>query len=159
MSLDMLHTDPITGNMVVLDTRVHDIATRIQTGDATYGWHGDPDMFVVWDDKNELYLVYRQISAETAVLIVDVSPDAFDGRVLKLLAEGDTRFHNVLDEVEAHNARIDRQAASDDQTLQSELDDIQNFIAKQYATGGDQYSKQEARWVKQDTRHWDKKVE
>lgn len=149
MGFETIKTDHM-GNLYSIDTSQYELCERIQKGDATYGWHGDPDLFVVWDSHNELFLVYKQLSAETAVLITDVSPDAFDGRVLRLLAEADTRFHDVLAEVEAHNASLDRQVAREDLAAEEELRDMQDFIARKYTSGGDEYTKGEARWVNQD---------
>jgi len=94
------------GVRMLIESDVLDICGRIQKGDATCGWEGDPRMFVVFNNVTKKYEVLRRGEDNKDRVVSSWEPAQFDARVILNLVEHDTRHTDVLAAVEKHNASV-----------------------------------------------------
>lgn len=121
-----------------LPSNIVDICNRIQRGDGTTGWSGDGRMYVVFDYVRERYAVMRACEDGVDRLINSWPPREFDARVLKYLAEHDSRRHDVLARVEKHNQQLEASREAEARELEKALNaDIQWMARKLYLPGTD----------------------
>src|ERR1044071_8911243 len=123
MGLSVPYTTP-RGHQVVVNSDVLDVAARIQRGDPTCGWEGDPRMFVVFNYVTEKYEVWRRCEDNKDRIIMSAEPREFDARVIVRLVQSDTRHVNVLAEMEKHNERVERQQQEEHAEMMKEVNDI-----------------------------------
>lgn len=118
------------GRQVSLPRDTWDIIDRIQRGDGTCGWSGDPRMFVVFDELTQKYQVRRLGTDGREYLCFSYYPEQFDARVLMDLARGDTwaRGRDPIAEVDAHNDAIERDAEREAEAMEEEMRDIAKYL-------------------------------
>lgn len=126
MGLTVTHVTP-RGHRILVSQNVLDIAKRIQEGDPTCLWSGDPRMFVQFNYETEKYEVWRRGEDGRDRIISSWLPNDFDARVLKHLSEHDTRHHDLEKRVDEHNARLTKQRM---ETANEALAEAREFIRR-----------------------------
>lgn len=137
MGLQITHRGP-DGHSMLINTDVLDIAKRIQKGDATCGWSGDERMWVGWNPRLTRYEVWRTGEDGKDRIISAWAPNEFDARVIKNLAEHDTRVHDILARLDAHNAKIEKERADKLAEIMQEIHEFATWASRKlYAPGTD----------------------
>lgn len=119
MSLLTHYRDPRTGRTYRVAEDSLDIAKRIQTGDGLM-WEGDPRMFVLFDDIDKTFNIWRHAEDNSFWHLKSWKPEEWDQRVFLWLCEHDTRKVDVLGQIHAHNAKVRK--ANDDHVLAVETE-------------------------------------
>lgn len=107
MSLHITEFMP-DGSTLMRDADFYD---RLAYGDATVGWIGDPRLAVYWNNGH--LEIMRQMPNGSMKMIAR-SPygcNTLDTGLLRWLAEHDSqsrRAYNVADDIDQHNAKVDR---------------------------------------------------
>jgi hypothetical protein len=96
---------------VLLRNDPNDIVRRIQDGDPTCFWSGDPDMYACENQRTGRIEVWRACEDLKHRVISSWEPAEFDARVLKNLFQHDTRVHNILERIDAENLAVQRDRA------------------------------------------------
>lgn len=128
-SLQRLYTTP-RGVMISIRDDMLNICQRVQEGDATIGWAGDPNMFVSFNNVVQKYEIWRRCEDGLDRMVKSWDPDKFDQRVLMDLRDTDTWRIDVLKKMDDENARIERAKETDLQALQESLDDFIKYANK-----------------------------
>lgn len=113
----VVHPEVVDGRALWVDPEVQDIVDRLQNGDPTLGWEGDPRMALYrsLDGRWELWRLehdneYRMVCRSRPGL-------ALDARLIEHLVAHDTRRgFDAQMALEAHNGKVyaDRQRVSQD---------------------------------------------
>lgn len=117
------HTAP-DGRRMMVESDVLDICNRIQQGDPTTGWAGDPGMWVEFDVPRNAFVV-RRIDPRTGgeVDVMSYRPPLDTGLLVKL-AQGDTQRRGndpVKRILEENTARERAQEAEFDSYVEEEV--------------------------------------
>lgn len=104
----------MVGDMFALDD-------RIKNGDATMGWRGDPSMGIFVDKKSGRFEVWGIDRGGNGYLAA--SHHVLDQTLLRKLADGDPRHHDVVQGVLDHNARLEAAREARNADLKAELAD------------------------------------
>ncbi len=100
-----------SGDRVMLDKGVIDILERIQRGDGSVGWGGDPRMHVTWNSTRGVYELYR-LNENGKDYILNTWPShEFDTRVLAWLRDHDSWNVDILKKVDQANESRERTAS------------------------------------------------
>ena len=113
------------GRVLFVEGDVLDIGRRLNEGDATRGWEGDPTMRLVRASSTSSgsgetwwWEVWRdsETDGEPYCCLRSKPFAALDARIIDLIVAADSRKRDVVAEVHTHNERIlrDRQAAADE---------------------------------------------
>ena len=100
-----------------------DFLRRLHEGDATLGWTGDPRLGVYWADN--CLEIRRLLDDGTMTTIMRAKPHVrvLNSATLKFLAEHDSqsrRAFNVVEEINRHNAQVERDK---ERTRQAKVED------------------------------------
>lgn len=103
---------------VVWDDHAPTIAERIRDGDPTYGWTGDPRLSLclntAYSDERDRYWgvaweIWRRHEDGSSSIVMRKKGAGLDaGVLLRLLAEHDTRYVDVIGAVGRANAELER---------------------------------------------------
>lgn len=137
MGLSVLHTNP-DGDRIMIRSDILGISERIQKGDPTCAWSGDPYMYVVYNQRNGKYEVWRLCEDNRDRIISSWVPAEFDARVIKNLAENDSQVHDVLGRIEKHNDALEASRAREIEDLEAEMKKEMKWMARKlYEPGTD----------------------
>lgn len=93
------------GSLAEVDSDVLAIGRRLQEGDATLGWPGDPELSLCFDhDRQEWAVVHRDLTGSPYV--VATGPTCDENLVRKVVA-ADNRLRDVAAEIDRRNAKVD----------------------------------------------------
>src|ERR1051326_5753583 len=135
--LQVPYTTP-GGHQMLISNDHLDIARRLQQGDPTCAWPGDPRMFVVFNYDRERYEVWRRCEDNVDRIISSWVPREFDARVIVHTSQNDTRLHDVLERVDKHNEQLQRSRERELKQIEEELaKDIKWIKQKLYIPGED----------------------
>lgn len=98
----------------ILDHQQRDFMDRLRNGDATVGWTGDERLSLVANVEQQQMEIWRAHPDGTRQRVCKRAGLHMPGPdLLRKLAAIDTRHVDVVAEVEAHNAKFERDRASD----------------------------------------------
>lgn len=109
---------------------VWDVVDRIQRGDATVGWSGDPRMYVVFNQQRGAYQIFRHAEDGRDYLVMNCPPNEFDVRIVRKLALGDTQTRDVLGMLEEEERLREWKEESDNLAMEEEMRDVMRHYAK-----------------------------
>lgn len=107
-SLHVMHTTA-DGHQMMAPSDAFDIAQRVQKGDATLGWEGDPRMHVSYVPATQRWEVWRLGEDGRDRLVKTWHPSQWDQRVLRFLAEHDSRHVDVVARMDKENEKLERE--------------------------------------------------
>lgn len=113
------HTCP-DGRRIMVEGGVLDVNRRMQEGDATVGWRGDPDLYLEYDLVLDRYVVMRAASDSRGATTVMTWGFPLDERLLIHLRDHDLRRADVvkpLDALVAHETA--REQATEDRLTET----------------------------------------
>lgn len=121
----------VGGHQVSLPSDLWGIIERVTTGDPLYGWSGDPNMRVVFNQLREKYEILRRGSDGRDYLVMAAPPSEFDQRILTKLGQGDMwrRGNDPVGAVDSHNDALERDAAREAAAMEEEMFDILRYYA------------------------------
>lgn len=135
--LQVLHTTPSGARVSLPASALHTIK-RIQEGDATCGWSGDKRMYVVFNQLDLKYEIWRACEDGKSRIIVSWKPEEFDARVLRHLGEHDLWHVDVLGRIEKQERAIQKAQEEELSNLEKELADDTAWMRKKlYLPGED----------------------
>lgn len=112
--LDLAHHRPLLprelpDGTVVWDEHL-DITNRLRGGDPTLGWAGDEGLTLCRNVKEGRWEVWRRCEDGEARLVLTKRGQQlkFD-QLLRMLGQADSRHRDVLGEMDAHNAAVERE--------------------------------------------------
>ena len=111
-----------------------EIDRLLREGDPTCGWHGDATLSLWYNAINHKWEVWRRGDLDgTATFVCSATGDKLPGKsLLRALAAHDTRHHDVVAELDKHNAMVARQQEAD---FHAKIDDLSDKLA--WALGKD----------------------
>lgn len=116
------HRTPRHGYKLV-ESDVLGICERLQRGDPTCNWEGDPRLFVRFNELRRLYEVWRLCEDGVERIISSHKPNEFGPNVLKYLAEHDSHHVDINATLDKHNERVDA-------SHQRQLEDLEHELNK-----------------------------
>lgn len=95
------------GRVAEVDTDVLGIARRLNEGDPTLGWPGDPDLGLVWNEIDRVFEVWHTSVTGEAYKVCD--HHRCDADLIRKVVQADNRHASVFDRIRRENERIDRE--------------------------------------------------
>lgn len=92
------------GGRIMIDSDVLDIGNRLQQGDPTCDWPGDPNLSLHWNEITSRFEVWH-ISLDGKPYLV-CSAQRCDAMLLHQVIDRDNHYHDVIGELDAHNAKV-----------------------------------------------------
>lgn len=101
------------GGMIEIDS---DLIDALHNGDATYGWEGDPLLFLAWNrDTQRMELWRHNLNRDGKDGLIMRGPAGgrvADMNIIKFLVDHDTRRVDVVAGITKHNAQVKKDHAA-----------------------------------------------
>ncbi len=121
------------GRILVSDHDVYDVERRLQEGDPTYGWPGDPNLFLAIDPQPRppRWEVHRLCDdGQVRRICVWKGEGAPDGQLIAHIAAHDTRTRDVFGNLEREETLRERLEESDADAHREEVADKLRFALR-----------------------------
>lgn len=103
-----------SGASILVDPRAMDhLLDRLQNGDQTRGWEGDPRFTLAWNRQEQRWELWRRENDEQYRLFARSKPDhPFPVDIIDEIVAHDTRRgYDPKRDIDAHNSAVDRELA------------------------------------------------
>lgn len=117
----------VKGRQIALPNDMWGVIDRIQNGDATCGWTGDPSLFVMYNQENHHYEIWQHCNDGLDRICFSFPHNEFDARVLMKLSEGDLRYRDPFADVDKHNESLRKDQEREAQAMEDEIRDVLKF--------------------------------
>ena len=112
-----------SGAAILVDPRdMDDLIDRLQNGDPTKGWEGDPRLCIAFNRVTQRFELWRREADEEYRLVCQSRPGmSFPHNLIdEIVAHDVRRGYNPHDTIAAHNAKID--AEKDDRAHEAQME-------------------------------------